>query len=99
MNFNPLTKQNKMNAREYIPDWLSKKYWDVKEIGDWTPEDVVEFAEAYHKQATPPTGTVTDEEIEKEAERIWASIIPLNGGQFKKALVKWMRDKANTPTK
>ena len=39
-----------MSAEQFIPDWLSKKYFDAKEVGDWTPEDVVEIMESFAKQ-------------------------------------------------
>ena len=91
-----------MNAREYIPDWLSKKYWDVKEIGDWTPEDVVEFTEAYHKQATKPTKTVTDEEIADEIDKRYPKDYKVDADSIVDKVIKresfyfgakWLNDK------
>lgn len=38
-----------MEAEKYLFIWLDKKYGGSPEIGDWTPSDVIEFAEAYHK--------------------------------------------------
>jgi len=37
-----------MKAEKYVTEWLSKKYGEGgKELGDWTPNDVVEFATDY----------------------------------------------------
>lgn len=54
---------------------------------------VIDFAEAYHKQALSEAPTqISDEEIEAEAMTIWVSIIPLHGRQFKKVFTKWYKD-------
>ncbi len=36
-------------AEKYIPIWLEEKYGGSKEIEDWTPEDVIRFADDYLK--------------------------------------------------
>jgi len=36
-----------MKAEKRICEWLEKKYGGSKELGDWTPKDVMEFAEWY----------------------------------------------------
>lgn len=40
-------------AEEYLFVWLDKKYGGAKDIGDWTPEDVIKFAEEYASQKQP----------------------------------------------
>ena len=39
-----------MKAEKYLYTWMSKKYGDSKDVGDWTPEDVVQFAEDFAEQ-------------------------------------------------
>lgn len=36
-----------MSAKDYCCEWHDKKYGGCKEIGDWSPDDVMEFAEEY----------------------------------------------------
>ena len=72
-----------MNARDFF-----KQYNIGKVVGTM---NVVDFAKAYHKQATPPTKPVTEEEIEKEAKKRNTVIAFVSGA-------KWMRDKAITQT-
>lgn len=44
-----------MKAKDYLTTWLNKKYGGSPEIGDWTPEDVVEFAEDFANINSPFT--------------------------------------------
>ena len=39
-----------MKAEEYLFTWLDKKYGGSKELGEWTPKDVIEFADDFAKQ-------------------------------------------------
>lgn len=48
-----------MKAKDYLFTWLDKKYGGSPEIGDWTPEDVIQFAEDFANINKP----FTDSEI------------------------------------
>ena len=43
-----------MTAEEYLFGWLDKKYGGSPTIEDWTSEEVMEFAEDYHKSQLKP---------------------------------------------
>lgn len=36
-----------MKAKDYIADWLDKKYAGAKDLDGWTPEDVMQFADDF----------------------------------------------------
>ncbi len=36
-----------MKAKDYVVIWTEKKYGGSKEIGDWTTDDVIQFAEDF----------------------------------------------------
>lgn len=44
-----------MKAKDYLTTWLDKKYGGSPEIGDWTPEDVTQFADDLVNINTPFT--------------------------------------------
>lgn len=45
-------KKNKIDisAEQFLIIWHERKYKGGKELPDWTPEEVIEFAEAYKNE-------------------------------------------------
>ena len=48
--FQAMKDTPKERAKDYLKDFLSKKYFDIDQIGVWTPIEVIEFAESFAKQ-------------------------------------------------
>lgn len=58
-----------MNAQNYICTWHDKKYNGGKELGDWTTEEVVQFANDFSRQCHPEFLTNIDWKLLREQKR------------------------------